>query len=137
MNVKSTTIRLSENDEKLLSFLKEANASKMGEPSTTQVISYMIQLAAIFEFFDSNFFSINNLNNIDVFKNDERYVEETVEGKFETFRMKLAMLGGVSKYKDIANQEDFLNLISQPVFREFLNKLLEEPKAQSIVFDDE
>lgn len=132
MKTKSTTIRLSENDEKLLSFLKEANSTKMGEPSTTQVISYVIQLASIFELFDSNFFSTSQLNNLKVQKNSDVYNEETVEHKFDMLRMSLNMLGGVREYKDIASQEDFLDLISQPVLLEFLNKLLEEPQAQTI-----
>lgn len=132
MKTKSTTIRLSENDEKLLSFLKEANSTKMGEPSTTQVISYVIQLASIFELFDSNFFSTSQLNNLKVQKNSDVYNEETVEHKFDMLRMSLNMLGGVREYKDIACQEDFLDLISQPVLLEFLNKLLEEPQAQTI-----
>ncbi|MEQ6050190.1 hypothetical protein U2I53_14165 [Lysinibacillus capsici] len=132
MKTKSTTIRLSENDEKLLSFLKEANSTKMGEPSTTQVISYVIQLASIFELFDSNFFSTSQLNNLKVQKNSDVYNEETVEHKFDMLRMTLNMLGGVREYKDIASQEDFLDLISQPVLLEFLNKLLEEPQAQTI-----
>lgn len=132
MKTKSTTIRLSENDEKLLSFLKEVNSTKMGEPSTTQVISYVIQLAAIFELFDSNFFSSSQLNNLKVQKNSDVYIEETVEHKFDMLRITLKTLGGVREYKDIASQKDFLDLISQPVLLEFLNKLIDEPKAQTI-----